>query len=237
MDIKISASLMCADLSYLKSAVHKLEDCGVEWLHFDVMDGSYVPNFALGPLEMQAIRSVTSLPFDVHLMINQPERHVEMFAEAGANYLTIHPDATKSPLRTLQAIRSLGLRAGLALRPTDSLDYLRWTLPYVDMVLVMTVEPGFAGQAYVTGMDKKVAEVSELIASSDYQIEIEVDGNINKKTIPALVSAGATVLVGGSSGLFRKDISLPKAVAEMQEAAKQGLRTLRQGKQLTSSIL
>jgi len=220
MEAKISASLMCADLSNLTATVHELEACGVNWLHFDVMDGSYVPSFALGPLEMRAIRSFTTLPFDVHLMIEQPERHIEHFAEAGANYLTIHPDSTRSPLRTLQAIRRLGSRAGLALRPTDPLDALRWALPYLDMVLVMTVEPGFAGQAFVAGMDRKVAAVSELIAPTDYQIEIQVDGNINKKTIPALVSGGATVLVGGSSGLFRGDIPLAQAVEEMREAAK-----------------
>src|SRR4030067_1209726 len=157
MEAKISASLMCAGLSNLTAPVHELEACGVNWLHFDVMDGSYVPSFALGPLEMRAIRSFTTLPFDVHLMIEQPERHIEHFAEAGANYLTIHPDSTRSPLRTLQAIRRLGSRAGLALRPTDPLDALRWALPYLDMVLVMTVEPGFAGQAFVAGMARKVA--------------------------------------------------------------------------------
>lgn len=212
--------MMCADLSNLAAIVCELEECGVDWLHFDVMDGSYVPGFALGPLEMRAIRKVTTLPFDVHLMIEQPERHIQLFVEAGADYLTIHPDATRSPLRTLQAIRRMGLRAGLALRPTDPLDTLRWALPYVDMVLVMTVEPGFAGQEFVAGMDQKVAEVSKVITSTDYRIEIQVDGNINKKTIPALVDNGATVLVGGSSGLFQGNVSFALAIAEMREAAK-----------------
>ena len=223
MEVKISASLMCADLSNLAASVRELKACGVDWLHFDIMDGSYVPSFALGPLEIQAIRSMTSLPFDVHLMIEQPEKHIERFAEAGANFLTIHLDSTRSPLRTLQAIRRLGLRAGLAFRPVDSIDALRWVLPYLDLVLVMTVEPGFAGQDIVIGIDRKVAEVSKLIASTNYQVEIQVDGNINVNTIPTLVDNGATVLVGGSSGLFRKDVPLAQAIKEMRDAAKQSL--------------
>jgi ribulose-phosphate 3-epimerase len=219
MDVKISASLMCANLLALGDSVGALEEAGVDWLHFDIMDGMFVPNFALGPLEMRALRSHTRLPFDVHLMINQPERYLELFADAGANVLTIHAEACRSPLRTLQAIRTLGMKPGLALSPTTSADSLRWMLPYIDLVLVMTVEPGFAGQAFIPSMVVKVNEIRQMIELTGRNIEIQVDGNINSNTIPTLTEAGATVLVGGSSGLFNGKNTQRQAVEEMRRLA------------------
>ncbi len=217
LDVKITASLMCDDLGNLEQVVHELEECGVDWLHFDVMDGSYVPNFALGPLEMRSLRKMTSLPFDVHLMVEHPERHLDLFAQAGADWLTIHVESTQAPLRSLSAIRERGMKAGIALNPATPVSMIEWLLPYLDLITLMTVEPGYAGQAWFPSMADKVKEVRRLISIAGLPVEIEVDGNINPSTIPVLVRAGATVLVGGSSGLFQANKPLRTSLAEMRQ--------------------
>ena len=224
--IKISASMMCANLGNLQQVVNELEEAGIDLLHFDVMDGNYVPNFALGPLEMRALRKFTTLPFDVHLMVDHPEKHLDLFAAAGADWLSIHIETTRAPLRVLRGIRDRGMKAGIVLNPATPVTFLDWLMPYVDLVVLMTVEPGYAGQAWIPEMAKKVSEVHKMVSNTGLPIEIEVDGNINPKTIPCLVEAGATMLVGGSSGLFLSDKPLRLSLAGMHQAIAEGINSV-----------
>jgi ribulose-phosphate 3-epimerase len=186
------------------------------------MDGHFVPNITIGPLVAAAVRRSTSLPLDVHLMIEAPERYLEAFAEAGASILTVHVETCPHLHRTVQQIRELGVRPGVTLNPATSLETLREILPYVDQVLVMTVNPGFGGQHYIPTMTAKVARLAGMIAAIRPEVAIEVDGGIDMDTAPAVVRAGARVLVAGTA-VFQYPQGIAAGIAALRLAAEQAI--------------
>lgn len=212
--IKIAPSILSADFANLEDAVHAAEDAGADYIHVDVMDGHFVPNITVGPPVVASLRKVTRLPLDVHLMIESPDRYLHDFVAAGSTILTVHVETCPHLHRTVQLIRQLGARPGVTLNPATSLESLREILPYVDQVLVMTVNPGFGGQTYIPTMTDKIARLARMIVESDSEAEIEVDGGIDANTAPEVVAAGARVLVAGS------------AIYNSIEGVKEGIRTL-----------
>ncbi|HET6452531.1 MAG TPA: ribulose-phosphate 3-epimerase [Spirochaetia bacterium] len=208
--VRISPSLMCADLLHLAADLEALEAGGADYLHVDVMDGSYVPNFTLGPDFCRALARGSRLPLDIHLMIDLPDRHVPSFAAFPNAVVAIHPETSRHPLRTLDLIRSHGARAGIAIDPAMPLSAVTEMLPFVSLVCVMTVNPGYAGQKLVPSTLEKVRELANLVSARGLDIEIEVDGNVSWDNIPRMVEAGARVLVAGSSSLFDAKAPLPE---------------------------
>jgi ribulose-phosphate 3-epimerase len=198
---KLSASILSADFGRLAEQVQVAAEAGVDWIHVDIMDGHFVPNLTIGPDVVQAIRKATSLPLDVHLMIDNPQLYLERFVEAGADWLGIHVETTYHLERLLQQIKELGAKATATLNPATPLDYLDYVLKEVDMVLLMTVNPGFSGQKFIPGVLPKVRRLRERIDSEALPVLIEVDGGVHTGTVADLVSAGADVLVSGS-GIF-----------------------------------
>ena len=197
--MRIAPSILSADFARLGDQVRAAEDAGADVIHVDVMDGHFVPNITIGPPVVSAVRGVTSLPLDVHLMIEHPERFVAAFAESGADILTVHPEATVHLHRVLQQIRDLGLRAGVALNPSTHESELAYVLPYTDLVLVMTVNPGFGGQKIIPEMFHKIARVRALLNAHLHSAWLSVDGGIDPQTAPQVVAAGADTLVAGSA--------------------------------------
>jgi len=204
----LAPSLLSADFARLAEEIARVEP-EADWLHLDVMDGHFVPNITFGPDLVRAVRSVTRLPLDVHLMIEEPDRHLEAFARAGADILTVHVEACPHLQRTLQHIRDLGCRAGVALNPHTPLDNIRYVLDDVDLVLLMTVNPGFGGQKFLPAVLPKVRRLAAWMRLTGRRIHIEVDGGINTQTAPLAVEAGANVLVAGSAVFGAPD---PRAV-------------------------
>ena len=198
---KLSASILSADFGRLAEQVHLAEQAGVDWIHVDVMDGHFVPNITIGPDVTRAIKKATSLPLDVHLMIENPERYVKDFVDAGADWLGIHVEATVHLERLIQNIKELGAKATVTLNPATPLDHLEYVLSEVDMVLLMTVNPGFSGQKFIRGVLPKVRELRQRIDREKLPVLIEVDGGVSTKTVGDIVAAGADVLVSGS-GIF-----------------------------------
>jgi ribulose-phosphate 3-epimerase len=197
--IRVAPSLLSADFSCLDREIRRVEDAGADLLHLDVMDGRFVPNLTFGPVVVSAVKRVARVPLDVHLMIVEPIAYVDAFAKAGADGLTVHVEACADLGATLAAIRARGLRAGISLRPGTPFSSIERVLPDVDLVLVMTVEPGFGGQAYMPDQEEKLRRAASLRASRGYSYEIEVDGGIGPKTAPRAVEAGAEILVSGSA--------------------------------------
>lgn len=193
--IKISPSILAADFSDLKSEIKKIEAAGADMVHIDVMDGLFVPNISFGLPVIKAIRRCTNLLFDVHLMIKSPERYIKEFKEAGADIITVHAEATDHLHRTLQSIKASGAKAGVALNPGTDPSAIKYVLSETDMVLVMTVNPGFGGQKFIGDMTKKVAEVRAMAP----ELDIEVDGGISSDNIDLVTRAGANVIVAGSA--------------------------------------
>lgn len=197
--VRIAPSILAADFARLGAEVSAVEAAGADFIHVDVMDGHFVPNFTVGPQIVKALRPHAKIPFDVHLMISPVDAFIESFAVAGADGITVHPEAGPHIHRTLQLIRSFGKKAGVALNPGTPVDVLDYCLDLVDLVLVMTVNPGFGGQAFIDSQLQKVAAVAERIRKTGHAIALEVDGGITPKTAPAVIAAGADLLVAGTA--------------------------------------
>ncbi len=196
---KLAASILSSDFGRLAEEVKAVERAGADWIHVDVMDGHFVPNITIGPDVVRAIRKTTSLPLDVHLMIERPESYIEAFADAGAESLSVHVEATVHLHRVIQRIRELGVKSCAALNPATPLDRIQNVLSNLDMVLVMTVNPGFGGQKFISSMLSKVRRCREMIDQSGANVLLEVDGGVHSDTIGDLAEAGADVFVSGSA--------------------------------------
>ena len=220
--VKIAASILSADYLRLGEQVREAEAAGSDYIHVDVMDGRFVPNITIGPLIVAAIRRVTKLPLDVHLMIEEPERHIEAFAAAGADGLTVHPEATLQLHRTIEQIRRLGVKPGVSLNPGSSISLIEDVLADVDTVLVMSVDPGFGGQQFIKGVLPKVRRLRRLLDEAGLTAELEIDGGITVDTTPRCVEAGVRVLVAGTA-IFECDGSIAENVARLRQSAAQAL--------------
>ena len=204
---RLSPSILSADFSKLGEQVRILEDAGAPWLHIDVMDGQFVPPVSFGDVVIRSVRPVSKLFFDVHLMVTEPDRFVDDYAKAGADMFTVHAEACAHLDRTLQHIHESGMKAGVALNPATPLQVLDYVLDKVDMVLIMTVNPGYGGQKYIPSMTAKIRDLRRKLDEAGYQdLPIEVDGGINASTIDTVLDAGASVIVAGSA-VFRGDIA------------------------------
>lgn len=214
----LSASILSADFTQLGAEIEVAEGAGVDWIHVDVMDGQFVPNITMGPVILEACRQATSLPLDVHLMIDEPVRFLDDFTRAGADTLTVHAEACTHLHRTLQQVRELGARAGVALNPATPARAIEPVLDLLDLVLVMTVNPGFAGQDYLHSMVPKIREVRRLLDSAGSEAYLQVDGGINTDTAPQVMEAGADVLAAASS-IFTHPEGIEAGVLALREAA------------------
>lgn len=218
MSIKIAPSILAADFARLGAEVTAAERAGADYVHVDVMDGHFVPNISVGLPVVAALRQITALPLDVHLMIERPERYLADFVAAGASIITVHVETCPHLHRTIQHMRELGARPGVTLNPATSLETLREILPYVEQVLVMSVNPGFGGQSYIPTMTDKIARLSGMIRESGSLAEIEVDGGVDIHTTREIVAAGARVLVAGTA-VFRHPGGIAAGIAALRAAA------------------
>ena len=219
MSVKVAASVLASDFARLADAVAEAGDGGADWIHVDVMDGHFVPNITVGIPVVAALRKVTDLPLDVHLMIDRPGRYVDAFADAGADRLTVHQEATVHLHRTVEAIRAHEMQAGVALNPATPVAALEEIGPYLDLALVMTVNPGFGGQSFIPSSTAKVAATRELFLDAGREeAEIQVDGGIAPDTAGEVAAAGATVLVAGAA-IFRGPGSVAENIAAIRAAA------------------
>jgi len=203
--VRVAPSILSADFGRLAEEVRAVEAAGADWVHVDVMDGRFVPNITLGPVVVKAVRKATKLPLDVHLMIVEPEKYIEAFAEAGATGLTVHAEACTHLNRVLQQIRHAGARPAVVLNPGSPLVLIEEVLDQVDMVLLMSVNPGFGGQQFIPGTVDKVRRLRRMLEARGLKVDIEVDGGINAETARAVVDAGANVLVAGNAVFAAKD--------------------------------
>ena len=195
----IAPSILSADFSRLGEEIKAVEGVGADWIHVDVMDGHFVPNITIGPVVVEAVKRVAELPLDVHLMIENPDQYLEDFVRAGSDSLTVQAEACVHLHRTIQAIKALGVKAGVALNPSTPISTIEWILEEVDMVLIMSVNPGFGGQKFITQALQKIKELKSMIRAKNLDVLIEVDGGINLKTIESVAKAGADVFVAGSA--------------------------------------
>lgn len=210
----IAPSILAADLLHLQNEVQAVVQAGADWLHVDVMDGRFVPNITFGPRIIECLRQVSSLPIDVHLMITPAQPHLEAFVKAGANIVTVHPESDIHLHRSLMEIRALGAKAGVALNPHTPLAMIESILPAIDLILIMTVNPGFGGQQFIPSILEKIRQTRQLIQQAPQKILLEVDGGINSQTAPEVISAGADVLVAGTAIFQTNDYA--EAIAKLK---------------------
>jgi ribulose-phosphate 3-epimerase len=215
---RIAASILAADFGRLAAQVGSVEQAGADWIHIDVMDGHFVPNLSIGPVVVEAVKRVTRLPLDVHLMIEQPERYVDAFVKAGAATVGVHVEACPHLHRTVGQIREAGARASVVLNPGTPASAVKAVLGDVDQVLVMTVDPGFGGQSFIDSMIPKIAELRSWIDERGLDVDLEVDGGISERTIGAAARAGADVFVAGTAVFGASDYA--EAIASLRRAAK-----------------
>ncbi len=201
---KIAPSILSADFAKLGDEIRAVAAAGADWIHVDVMDGHFVPNITIGPLVVEAIRPVTDLPLDVHLMIENADRYIPDFAAAGADIIAVQTEACVHLHRSLQLIRQNGCKSGVVLNPSTPIEGLEWILPDIDLVVLMSVNPGFGGQKFIPATLEKIARLRKMIDDRGLAIDIEVDGGVNRKTIAAVAGAGANVFVAGSA-IFGSD--------------------------------
>ena len=215
--IKLAPSILSADFARLGEQVAEATQAGADYIHVDIMDGRFVPNITWGTGTVAALKSWTNLPLDVHLMITEPERHIQSFLDAGADIITVHAEATTQLHRVISQIKEHGARAGVAISPGTSVLAIEGALHWMDLVLVMTVNPGLPGQKYIQGSEKKVARVRHIMDRRESKAELEVDGGINLQTAPLVAQAGAQVLVAGSA-VYNKDTTIAQAIARIRES-------------------
>ena len=215
--IKLAPSILAADYRRLGEQVREAEAAGADYIHVDVMDGHFVPNISIGSVIVQAVRGVTALPLDVHLMIEEPERHIEAFARAGADILTVHPEASPHIHRVVEMIRRVGARPGVALNPGTPLSMIEDVLADVDLVLIMSVDPGFGGQEFIEEVLPKLRRLRRLLDDAGSAVEVEIDGGITAETAPRSVQAGARVLVAGTA-VFNEKGSIAENMARLRKS-------------------
>lgn len=222
MSVLIAPSILSADFGHLEGDVREAVDAGADWIHVDVMDGHFVPNITIGPGVTKAVRAATDVPVDVHLMIERPELYLAAFAEAGADVITVHQEACPHLHRTVQQIRELGVRAGVAINPATPVEALSEVLAYVDLVLIMTVNPGFGGQAYIHSCTDKVARVRASLAAAELtDVDVQVDGGVDSSTARSVADAGANVLVAGSA-VFNHPKGIAFAIGALRDVVAEG---------------
>ena len=217
--IKISPSILSADFARLAAQVCEAEEAGVDYIHVDVMDGHFVPNITIGPLVVKALRPITKLPLDVHLMIENPEFYIEDFSKAGADIITVHQEATPHLHRTIQQIHDLGIKAGVSLNPSTSVRTLDEIICDVDLILIMSVNPGFGGQSYIHSCTNKIRKVREMLDERGFSADLEVDGGVNVDTVNEVISAGANAFVAGSA-IFNEKNSVAENVSALRAKIK-----------------
>lgn len=205
--VRVSPSILSADFGSLKEEILKLGKGGADYIHLDVMDGIYVPNITFGPPVIKKLRNITDVPFDVHLMIDKPERYIKEFVDAGADIITVHEEATTHLHRTIEEIKSYGLKVGVALNPATPLENIEYVLDYVDMVLIMTVNPGFGGQEFISSMERKIKKMRSIIDNRKLDMLIEVDGGIKLNNAKKIIDYGVDIIVVGSGIFEAEDIA------------------------------
>jgi ribulose-phosphate 3-epimerase len=216
--IKLAPSILSADFARLGEQIDEVARAGADYIHVDVMDGHFVPNITIGAPVVASIRPITSLPLDVHLMIEHPERYISEFAHAGAAIITVHVEASPHLHKTIRLIKELGARAGVSLNPATPLGAVEEFLPHVDLVLIMSVNPGFGGQSFIPETLPRIASMRKMLDDRGLSAELEVDGGITADNAPEIVKAGATVLVAGNS-VFKAKEGISRAIRRLREAA------------------
>ena len=214
--IKISPSILSSDFARLGEEIRAVEEAGADLIHIDVMDGHFVPNITIGPLIVKAAKDITSLPLDVHLMISDPDRYIDDFVKAGADIITVHAETVYHLHRTIQVIKKMGVQAGVALNPATPVEMLNYILTDIDIVMIMSVNPGFGGQQFIPEAISKIETVRKMIEKKGLATEIEVDGGINEKTISRVYQAGANIFVAGSAIFLEDDYK--KVIDTMRKA-------------------